>query len=166
MINIMGIRSKVILNKTNNNYLVMEPLTKEQEENIDNSADKEGCVRFILDEKYIIPSRDIFLYGEINLNNQDDLELIENSNILTEEVNNASILPSNIDYKTGVITSDENDVFKWYHTWNKLNWFKYNHLLLGKPERIIIYRVDKRYVPRNRSTIDRTNDSEFLSENI
>lgn len=158
-INIMGIRSKAILNRTSNSYLVMQSITEEEELAIDNAMDSDDIVRFVLEEKYIIPTRDIFLYGQVDITKDSDCSIVKNAKIITEEINNAANIPSNFDYETGDVYSDENGIFKCHDTWNKLDWFKFNHLLIGKPERIIIYKIDKKYVPRNRSTIKRDHNN-------
>ena len=80
----MGIRSSVILNRFDHNLLIMEPITKEQEETIDCSEELYGEAQFITKNNIKIPSRDIFLYGEININNKDDLDLLRNSDIITQ----------------------------------------------------------------------------------
>ena len=152
----MGIRSSVVLNKFDHNYLVMEQLSEEDEHYIDATDSTEGGMHFIKkvnSKTHIrIPSRDIFLYGEIDINNHSDLELIKNSDIITNEVNMATNIPSNFDYESGDVFSDSNNIIKTHDTWNRIDWFKFNHCLIGKPNRIIIYRINKCYVPRNRST--------------
>lgn len=158
-INIMGIRSKAILNRTNNSYLVMQSITEEEELAIDNAMDSDDIVRFVLEEKYIIPTRDIFLYGQVDITKDSDCSIVKNSKIITEEINSAANIPSNFNYETGYVYSDKDDIFRCHDTWNKLDWFKFNHLLIGKPERIIIYKIDKKYVPRNRSTIKRDHNN-------
>ena len=157
-INIMGIRSKAIMNRTHENYLVMQAITEEEELAIDNAMDTEDTIRFVLEEKYVIPGRDIFLYGHVDVNNPDDLEIIKNAKIITEEIYEAANIPSNFDYETGDVYSDQEGIFRCHDTWDKIKWFKLNHLLIGKPERIIIYRINKKYVPKNRSTIKRNID--------
>lgn len=150
--NIMGIRSSVILNKFESNYLVMEAITEEQENAIDVSAEM-GDEMYFMKGKHRIPARDIFLYGSININNKEDLMLLKDYDIITPNVNQAANIPSNLDYETGYIYSNNEDVFKFHDTWDKIEWFKFNHVLLGKPDRVIIYRINKVYVPKNRSTI-------------
>lgn len=157
-VNIMGIRSKAILNKTSNSYLVMQKITEEEEIAIDNAMDSDDTIRFVLEEKYIIPIRDIFLYGHVDITNKEDIQVIKNSKIITEEINGAANIPSKFSYKYGDVYSDREGIFRCHDTWDKLKWFKFNHLLIGKPERIIIYKIDKKYVPRNRSTIKRNTD--------
>lgn len=157
-INIMGIRSKAIMNRTHENYLVMQAITEEEELAIDNAMDTEDTIKFVLEEKYVIHGRDIFLYGHVDVNNPDDLEIIKNAKIITEEINEAANIPSIFSYKTGNVYSDREGIFRCHDTWDKVKWFKFNHLLIGKPERIIIYRINKKYVPKNRSTIKRNID--------
>lgn len=150
-INIMGIRSSVILNKYKADWLIMEEITEEQENEIDVRGDMDE-IYYITKNNIKISAKDIFLYGEINLDNHVDLELLRKADIITQEVNNAANIPSNFDYETGDVYSDNNDIFRVHDTWNKLDWFKFNHCLLGKPNRVIIYRINKVYVQRNRST--------------
>ena len=147
----MGIRSKVILNRNGNSYLVMESITEKEEQELDTLADLEQ-MRYIVDNKYIVNSESIFLYGQINLNDKNDINLLSKSHIITPEINNAANIPSNFDYETGDVYADKDGIFKCHDTWNKIDWFKFNHVLLGKPERVIIYKIVKQYVPRNRST--------------
>ena len=154
-INIMGIRSKVILNRTLGNYLVMQSITEEEENAIDNAMDSEDVIKFVLEEKYVIPIKDIFLYGHVDITNKDDIQVIKNSKIITEEINGAANIPSRFSYKSGEVYSDKEGIFRCHDTWDKIKWFKFNHILLGKPERIIIYKINKNHVPRNRSTIKR-----------
>lgn len=158
---IMGIRSSVVLNKFLSNVLVMEELSEQDEAEIDNSAELTDGMCFMkkVGNQYVrIPSRDIFLYGEIDINNKADLELIKKADIITQEVNMAANIPSNFDYENGIVRSNKEGIFKTHDTWNKIDWFKFNHCLIGKPKRIIIYRIHKSYVKRNRSTIRRYND--------
>ena len=154
-INIMGIRSSVILNKYNNNVLVMEALSEQDEFQIDQSAELNYEMYFMKQVKgglIRIPAKDIFLYGEIDIDNKDDLNLLKKADIITQEVNYAASIPSNFNYETGDVYSDSENIIRVYDTWNKIDWFKFNYCLIGKPNRIIIYRINKAYVPKNRST--------------
>lgn len=149
--NIMNIRSKVILNKFANNVLIMEALSEKDERIIDTLMDVENGYFTVLNN-IRISTKDIFLYGEININNPNDIKLLRKSDIITQEVNQAANIPSNFDYDKGFVYSDKDGIYRCHDTWDKIDWFKFNHLLIGKPSRIIIYKVDKRYVPKNRST--------------
>lgn len=149
--NIMGIRSKVIMNRYINDVIVMEEISEEDENNIDKIMTKDNGY-FSNKENYMIPTRDIFLYGEIDLNKKSDINLIENTDLIIEDINNACNIPSNFDYDKGIIYSDNENIFRCHNTWNKLDWFKYNYVLLGKPKRIIMYKIHKNYVPDNLRT--------------
>lgn len=152
--NIMGIRSSVILNRYLTNYLMLEELSEEDERFIDETAETSDEMYFLKKigkNTFKIPARDIFLYGEIDVNNKSDLQLLQKTDIITQEVNQAAYIPSNFDYETGNVFADKDDIYKTHDTWNKIDWFKFNHCLIGKPKRIIIYRINKAYVPRNRS---------------
>lgn len=150
-IDITGCRSSVILNRYKADVLIMEEITEEQEKEIDTRGELDEI--FYITKKGIrINAKDIFLYGEINLNSKDDLRLLNKSDIVTQEANYAANIPSDFDYETGIVTSNKDNRFLCHDTWNKLDWFKYNHCLLGKPKRIIIYRINKIHVKRNRST--------------
>ena len=157
-INIMGIRSKVILNRLDSNFLIMEELSEKDNEMLDVAVEYEKEVNILIDNKYTIRNRDIFLYGEIDLNNNDDVQLLLNTDIITDNINNASNIPSDFDYETGDVYKNKDGIYKCHDTWNKIDWFKFNHCLLGKPKRIIIYRINRQYVTRNRSTIRRNNN--------
>ena len=137
----------------------MEKLSDRDNELLDASMELDTQPNFLIDGKYFVPKRDIFLYGEIDLNNSDDLELIKDTDIMTDEINQASNIPSDFDYETGDVYANNEGIYKCHDTWNKLDWFKFNYCLLGKPSKIIIYKINKQYVPRNRSTIRRDNNS-------
>ena len=152
--NIMGIRSSVILNRYLTNYLMLEELSEEDERFIDETAETSDEMYFLKkigNNTFKIPARDIFLYGEIDVNNKSDLQLLQKTDIITQEVNQAAYIPSDFDYETGNVFADKDGIYKTHDTWNKIDWFKFNHCLIGKPKRIIIYRINKNYVPRDRS---------------
>ena len=46
----------------------------------------------------------------------------------------------------------ENKV-KWYQTTNNIKWLQFNHCLIGKPQRIIIYKVDKKKLANVRRSV-------------
>ena len=75
---IMGIRSKVILNRYRNEYLIMEAITEEQEKEIDVRGDVDE-IYYITDNNVKIGAKNIFLYGEINLDSIDDINLLKNT---------------------------------------------------------------------------------------
>ena len=114
----------------------MESITEEEELRIDKSAKYYGEIQFRRKDGAIIAAKDIYLYGEVDFNNDDDLDLIEKFNLVDE---NGNWIYSNFDYEKGDFTTI-NGIPKGYPTWNPINRFKYCHVLIGKPQRIIVYK--------------------------
>ena len=138
--NIMGCRKRVTLCHTNvakdKYYIYIEAITEEQEKQIDDSESIYGELRYETDD-FDIVGRNIYLYGGVNLDNEEDQLLIKANNLINE--NEGSWLISDYDYDTGDVTTKEGRLWK-YPTFKPLEYFKYCYVLLGKPERIIIYR--------------------------
>lgn len=114
----------------------MEAITEEQEHRIDRSANYYGAIQFERKDGIIVAAKDIYLYGEINFNNDDDIELIKRFKLINEDGN---YIHSNFDYEKGNFTTIDG-IAKTYPTWDLINWFKYCHVLIGKPQRIIVYK--------------------------
>lgn len=129
--------------------MVMEAITKEQEDEIDASKKTFGHLRYyakINKHTKLVEGKDIFLYGTVNLESKDDIKLLKKSPIANEDPWNLPRIMSNFNYNTGWAYADERGVFLYHDTYDKINWFKFNHLLLGKPTRVIIYKIPKAYV--------------------
>lgn len=134
-LNLLGIRNKAILCRTNGigepTFTVMYPLTAEQEKQLDKYENT------TINERRIT-RKSIYIYGEVNLNNQSDLDAIKKLNIGNADGNH---IHSNFDYERGIVTYE--DTVKFKLTWDAIEWFKYNYCMLGKPERIVIYECNK-----------------------
>lgn len=141
VINLLGIRKTITLCRTEVikgkfTYVYMEPITEEQEARIDKAEKYYGAIRFEHPNGSIIDSKNIYLYGEVNLNDKNDVRQIERLKLIDEEGN---YIYSNFNYDKGnFITIDRRA--KCYPTFNPLTWFMYCHCLIGKPKRIIVYR--------------------------
>ena len=114
----------------------MEPITEEQEIRIDKSAKYYGAIRFERKDGVVVIAKNIYLYGEVNFDNDDDLDLIEKFNLINEEGN---WIYSNFDYENGNFTTVDGRI-KSAPTWDLINWFKYCHVLIGNPQRNIVYK--------------------------
>jgi hypothetical protein len=110
----------------------MRPITEEDEQNLD----KRECIN--IDGKRI-DKKDIYCYGEINLSSNDDVEYIKKFSLL--DTDNGGTIHSNFNYQEGYALIEE--IAKTYPTFDIIEWFKYNHCLIGKPTRIIIYKCKK-----------------------
>lgn len=155
-INLFGIRKKVLIFRSKSIHdrydVYMEAITKEQEDEIDNSIDEDNNLSFYKDNKLIAFGKSIILYGVVDFNNPIDIKQIQKYNLIND---NKAIVHSGLDYDTGEVVRVDNQ-FRKYCTFNPVKWFKYNHLLLGKPERIICYKVktNNKYARFNRKCDD------------
>lgn len=117
----------------------MEAITEEQETSIDKSKIYYGDIRYVRNDGTMIQAKNIYLYGEVDFNNKDDISNIERFNLIDED---GGIIYSNFNYDKGhFITID--GIAKSFPTWNPVLWFKYCHCLIGKPARIIVYKNPK-----------------------
>lgn len=137
VINLFGIRKKAILSRIkvmgNTVYTVMRPIIEENEKALD------VYEKITIDDRVIVKDN-IYCYGEININNEEDVNYIKKFNIINLEDNNS--IHSNYDFETGEVAIEGN-VAKMHDCYDVIKWFKYNYLLIGKPERIIIYKCRK-----------------------
>ena len=137
VINLLGIRKKAILCriKTLGNfiYTVMRPITEEQEKELDD-------MEKITIDGITIDKDNIYCYGQFDINNEEDLNYIKKFNIINLEADNA--VHSNINYEDGTVTIEGN-IAKTYSCYDVVKWFKYQYLLIGKPNRIIVYKCHK-----------------------
>lgn len=126
---------QAILCHTSDSFPVfIEPITEEQEVRIDKSKIYYGEVRYIKDGLEI-RQRDIYVYGEVDVNNDEDLDTIFKLNLIDEV---GAIIPSRFNYERGTVIAEGN-VIKTYTTFDAIDWFLYNHCRIGKPKRIIVY---------------------------
>lgn len=146
--NIMGIRQRVVLNHSDKHgKIILQVLTDEEEEQIDKSIIKYGELTYLLDNKIKVRAKDIYLYGDLDLTNQDDVKLLEKFNkIICDEYAISNFIYSNVDYKTGRVYSDDRGIYLGYSCMNWNKWFNFNYLLLGKPKKIIIYSISKNLI--------------------
>lgn len=123
----------------------MEAITEETENKLDELKTKYGEMSYTDSKGIKIPGTSVFGYGEIDINNVDDIEFINSLNIISPEVwcPYVSVIPTGFNYEEGTITTDDEGIVKVTDTWDKFNWFKYHYCLIGKPKRIIIYEVNK-----------------------
>lgn len=137
VVNLLGIRKKVILFRTkfmgDSIYTVMRELTEEQEKSLD-------TLESVKIDDNIINKDDIYCYGEFNVDNEEDLNYIKKFNIINLDSEN--FIHCDYDFKTGEVTITRT-LAKTRPTWDSIEWFKYNYLLIGKPKRIIIYKCKK-----------------------
>ena len=119
-------------NKTD--FIIMKPIS-DKEENYINKHNR----YFIEDKSKHV--NNILLYGEVDFNNQEDISLINKFNFIEE---NGNIIYSNFNFDNGTITTIDN-LIKMYQTFNNILWFKFCYCLIGKPNKIVIYKVSNKH---------------------
>ncbi len=138
-INLLGIKKQAILCHFEKvcDLAVMKEITETDEKNIDKGLRFNTGTQFIKRDK-------IILYGEIDINNENDIKLIKNKNLMFPEIV-SNIVYSTFDYKSG-IAAPINNVYKMTIEVDPVKWFMYNYCLIGKPKRIIVYKTTKSYL--------------------
>lgn len=143
-VNLLGIRSKKAIlchsevMKGVHSYIIMEEITEEEELRIDKSHKYYGEKQYERKDGIIIQDKNIYIYGEVNLKDENDINIITSFNLINHDYDK-NWVHSNFDYERGVFTTIDG-VAKTYPTSDPILWFKYNHCLIGKPKRIIIYK--------------------------
>lgn len=113
----------------------LEPLTEEQESFINNHKNVWTNGKYIRNDGVEFAGNNILLYGDVELNNREFIDCIRNLDIINSEDN--PWYRTDVNFTTGVV--DREKVRKWSFTTNPLTWFEYNYMLIGRPNKIIIY---------------------------
>lgn len=139
---ILGLTKRAILSRFRDNLcgysIVMEAITEKEETRIDNSPKYFDSLRHELKNGHIIEGKDIYAYGQLDFTKDEDAELIKRLNFTYDGGNNW--VETSFNYENGTIESI-NGISKGSVTYDPVLWAKYNHVKLGKPERIIIYKI-------------------------
>ena len=143
-INLYGIRKQVILCRTNDNnkqYVLMQALTKSEEQAIDTYNEYPDLYNkdfpFKPNNNNLIKGDNIYFYGEIDFKNKDDVDVINKLNLVDSV--NGGWMYSDFDFHTSKVIISNG--IKMAPTWDAVKWFKYNYVLLGKPKRVIVYKI-------------------------
>lgn len=126
-------------------YTVMESLSKEDEDNIEELITHRRHIYFKNAFGGIVDETAILTYGEINVNKQSDLNTIRDLKLVNQDF--GSWVPSSFNYNDATVKTEEG-VVKEYTTFDPILNFKYCHCRLGKPKRIIIYNITCRKIKK------------------
>lgn len=142
VISVLGTLKRVVLCHSNNYgrklYTVMESLSKEDEDNIEELIAHKRHIYFKNAFGGIVDETAILTYGEINITKQNDLNAIKDLNLINQDFGNW--VPSSFNYNNATVKTEEG-VVKEYTTFDPVLNFKYCHCRLGKPKRVIIYNI-------------------------
>lgn len=126
------------LNGIRNVYI--RPISQEEEDRIDKSSIYYGNIRYEREDE-IIAANQIYLYGEVNFNNQEDIDVLDAFNLIDYF---GSYVYDRFNYDTGTVTTDKTEIIKRVLTSDCIARFKFCHCLIGKPERVIVYKAKKK----------------------
>ncbi len=117
--------------------VILVPITAKEEKSIDVNN------RFTLNLNsgdYTIPMDNIYMYGDINPDNDDDLDMIFNQELIDSNEDTPCFVPSSFDYDKAEIIAIDN-IVKRSPTWKPIKWFKWNYTLIGKPSKVVCCKV-------------------------
>lgn len=157
-LNLFGTRKRAILHHFSNETTIIEKVTPSVIKNLEKRYKEHGQAHYnSYDDFYIKPSN-LLLFGKIDLNDSKDIRIINKSeNKIWDALSGCHFVYSDLDYNTGIVPFDyDRHSYIGYSTLNLINWLKYNLLLLGFPENVVIYKIDKDFV--------RKSCPEFLTE--
>lgn len=134
-------QKKVLLSRSDKNMygIFMEAITEKVEQQIDKQG---GAFQYRTLDGHIITDTNTYLYGEIDLNNPKDIKyLMRFKNAILNPYDYNQWYYTSFDYDTGEIKANDENIFKGINfIADPIKWFKYKYCILGKPERIIIYK--------------------------
>lgn len=133
-VNILGIRKRTIVNRSKGEFWIMNGISKSEEAQIDKN-------KSIVIDNVKLYEDNILLYGIINLNSDEDINYINKIGILPDDYP-TNQMHSHVDFTTGQVELIGGSV-QYKMCINPIEWFKYHWLLLGKPNRIILYKINK-----------------------
>lgn len=136
-INLLGIRKKAILChfedfKHRQDVCVLETIDENKELEIDKTK------KYKNNEGITIDANSIYFYGDIDINNEKDIELIYHKNLIDDN----AIIRSDFNYEKGI--HYVSDVVRESPISDPLKWFKYNYCLIGKPNKVIVYKISRK----------------------
>lgn len=143
--NLFNTQKQVILSRSDKrDYAVfMEAITKNTEEKLDKEMNIRNGFTFINKNGKKIMSNNVYLYGEVNLNNPKDIKYLSKfKNAILNPFDCGNWYYTTFNYDTGEITYNENkQAFLGINFISDfIKWFKFKYCIIGKPERVIIYK--------------------------
>lgn len=112
----------------------MEAITEEQK----NELDTKECTT--TNNGTYITRKEIYIYGDIDITSEEDISYIKKFKLF-DDSDKGNQIHSNFNFVEG--TAEYYNVPKFRTTWDAIEWFKYNYCLIGKPAKIVIYRINK-----------------------
>lgn len=89
----------------------------------------------------IIEPENVYHVGELNFDNPEIISLTNNLKIISE---NGYKIYSSFDFENAELKT-ENEILKWYDTYNPIKILKYKYCQIGKPKYVIIFKGFAKY---------------------
>lgn len=121
----------------------MEVINKETEEKLDKQIKISESFIYVNLHGNKIPSSSVYLYGEVDLNKKEDIKyLTKYKRAILNPYNTGNWYYSEFDYETGTVKYNEsrNAFIGTNFIADFIKWFKFKYCIIGKPQRIIIYK--------------------------
>ena len=138
--NLLGLRKSTTLflfrynNGKISKVVTLQPLSENEEK----QCEDDNTPYIELDNGKHIKKDRIILYGDIDIKNQNDLNSIAYYCYIPEDYN--AIIYGNFNYDKGIFRTKDG-IAKDAITYDPILWFKYNHCLIGKPKKVLIYKT-------------------------
>ncbi len=145
--------SRIVINRTHpvagsKLYHVMYPISRRLEYEIDKLIETPNAL-ITLESGVPIPVKHIEAYGEFCMFSPSDYSKIKK--IMTRASHyEPFIIPKDYDYKSNTSKSNINGIMH-RETFSFGKAFKYYHALIGKPDRVLIVRMDEKYIKQTSS---------------
>lgn len=143
--NLFNTQRQVVLSRSDKkDYLVlMEVISPEIEQKLDKQMKINDNFNYVNIHGKKIHSSNVYLYGEVDLNNKADVKyLARYKNAILNPYDTGNWYYTTFDYESGDIIYNENR--KAFVGTNFvidfLKWFKFKYCIIGKPQRVIIYK--------------------------
>lgn len=139
-----GTKKRVIVGRFDKEVIVMQPLTDEQNNEMEEEKRKKGSASFKT-LNTIIPSTDVLLYGKINFFDKNDKKLIKRFETrLWDPTDPAHFIYSNYDNNSGLVFKDKKlDRFIGYTCGDIIQWMRWCHNIIGRPKNVVVYRFSR-----------------------
>lgn len=138
--NLLGLRKSTTLflfryaNGKISKIVTLRPLSENEEK----QCEDDNTPYIELDNGVHIKKNRVILYGDIDITNKNDLNSIAYYCYIPEDYD--ARLHAYFNYDKGSFTTKDG-VAKDTITYDPILWFKYNHCLIGKPKKVLIYKT-------------------------
>lgn len=119
----------------------MIPISEQEEKRIDDI--KDSTLKFQRgDTSFSVKMKNIYCYGEVDFTDKEDLNQIDSFDFLDHLGSSGIYIWSQYNYKTHSCKAPNRKLL-WTETWRPSVVAQIAHGYLGKPQRILLFNIDK-----------------------